>query len=87
MPTIPSKNSSLPWKFRAKFSSWFKPAQAPTRRSSRSFRIWTKAISSLTGQRLLPGHSARSKQLTEQGFNSIGTGVSGGEEGALKGPS
>lgn len=29
----------------------------------------------------------RNKQLSEQGFNFIGTGVSGGEEGALKGPS
>jgi len=28
----------------------------------------------------------RSKQLEELGFNFIGTGVSGGEEGALKGP-
>ncbi|WP_027091003.1 NADP-dependent phosphogluconate dehydrogenase [Cohnella thermotolerans] len=28
----------------------------------------------------------RSKELTEQGFHFIGTGVSGGEEGALKGP-
>lgn len=29
----------------------------------------------------------RSKKLTAQGINFIGTGVSGGEEGALKGPS
>lgn len=29
----------------------------------------------------------RNKELSEQGFNFIGTGVSGGEEGALKGPS
>jgi len=28
----------------------------------------------------------RSRELTEQGFHFIGTGVSGGEEGALKGP-
>ncbi|MCA8988803.1 MAG: NADP-dependent phosphogluconate dehydrogenase, partial [Planctomycetaceae bacterium] len=29
----------------------------------------------------------RDKQLREEGFRFIGTGVSGGEEGALKGPS
>lgn len=29
----------------------------------------------------------RNKELSEHGFNFIGTGVSGGEEGALKGPS
>ncbi|KAA0019569.1 NADP-dependent phosphogluconate dehydrogenase [Salinicola corii] len=29
----------------------------------------------------------RNKELSEAGFNFIGTGVSGGEEGALKGPS
>ncbi|PZD65170.1 phosphogluconate dehydrogenase (NADP(+)-dependent, decarboxylating), partial [Pantoea ananatis] len=29
----------------------------------------------------------RNKKLSDQGFNFIGTGVSGGEEGALKGPS
>ena len=29
----------------------------------------------------------RNKELSDQGFNHIGTGVSGGEEGALKGPS
>ncbi len=29
----------------------------------------------------------RNKELSDQGFNFIGTGVSGGEEGALKGPS
>lgn len=29
----------------------------------------------------------RNRELSEQGFNFIGTGVSGGEEGALKGPS
>ncbi|MFP8966983.1 NADP-dependent phosphogluconate dehydrogenase [Pokkaliibacter sp. CJK22405] len=29
----------------------------------------------------------RNKELSEEGFNFIGTGVSGGEEGALKGPS
>ncbi len=29
----------------------------------------------------------RHKQLAEEGFRFIGTGVSGGEEGALKGPS
>lgn len=29
----------------------------------------------------------RNKELSESGFNFIGTGVSGGEEGALKGPS
>lgn len=29
----------------------------------------------------------RNKALSDQGFNFIGTGVSGGEEGALKGPS
>ncbi|WP_163652849.1 NADP-dependent phosphogluconate dehydrogenase [Listeria sp. PSOL-1] len=29
----------------------------------------------------------RNKQLSDEGFNFIGTGVSGGEEGALKGPS
>jgi len=29
----------------------------------------------------------RNKELSEQGFNFIGPGVSGGEEGALKGPS
>jgi len=29
----------------------------------------------------------RNQELSEQGFNFIGTGVSGGEEGALKGPS
>lgn len=28
----------------------------------------------------------RNKELSEEGFNFIGTGVSGGEEGALKGP-
>ena len=29
----------------------------------------------------------RNKELSDKGFNFIGTGVSGGEEGALKGPS
>ena len=29
----------------------------------------------------------RNRELSDQGFNFIGTGVSGGEEGALKGPS
>ncbi|MFC5703497.1 NADP-dependent phosphogluconate dehydrogenase [Cohnella faecalis] len=39
------------------------------------------------GNAYFPDTQRRSKQLTEQGFNFIGTGVSGGEEGALKGPS
>ncbi|WP_250383830.1 NAD(P)-binding domain-containing protein, partial [Escherichia coli] len=29
----------------------------------------------------------RNRELSAEGFNFIGTGVSGGEEGALKGPS
>ena len=32
-------------------------------------------------------HSAAIKKLSELGIHFIGTGVSGGEEGALKGPS
>ncbi|MBN2983436.1 MULTISPECIES: NADP-dependent phosphogluconate dehydrogenase [Cohnella] len=39
------------------------------------------------GNAYFPDTQRRSKELTEQGFNFIGTGVSGGEEGALKGPS
>ncbi|RUS48359.1 NADP-dependent phosphogluconate dehydrogenase [Cohnella sp. AR92] len=39
------------------------------------------------GNAYFPDTQRRSRELTEQGFNFIGTGVSGGEEGALKGPS
>ncbi|GIO15596.1 6-phosphogluconate dehydrogenase, NADP(+)-dependent, decarboxylating [Cohnella xylanilytica] len=39
------------------------------------------------GNAYFPDTQRRSKELTEQGFHFIGTGVSGGEEGALKGPS
>jgi 6-phosphogluconate dehydrogenase len=38
------------------------------------------------GNAYFPDTQRRSKELTEQGFHFIGTGVSGGEEGALKGP-
>ncbi|MFX3633387.1 MAG: NADP-dependent phosphogluconate dehydrogenase [Candidatus Pristimantibacillus sp.] len=39
------------------------------------------------GNAYFPDTQRRSKALEEQGFRFIGTGVSGGEEGALKGPS
>jgi 6-phosphogluconate dehydrogenase len=39
------------------------------------------------GNAYFPDTVRRSKALEEQGFRFIGTGVSGGEEGALKGPS
>ncbi|GAA0832126.1 NADP-dependent phosphogluconate dehydrogenase [Paenibacillus glucanolyticus] len=39
------------------------------------------------GNAYFPDTQRRSKELAEQGFNFIGAGVSGGEEGALKGPS
>ncbi|MEK0313138.1 NADP-dependent phosphogluconate dehydrogenase [Cohnella sp. 56] len=39
------------------------------------------------GNAYFPDTQRRSKDLTERGFHFIGTGVSGGEEGALKGPS
>ncbi|MBB6671107.1 NADP-dependent phosphogluconate dehydrogenase [Cohnella nanjingensis] len=39
------------------------------------------------GNAYFPDTQRRSNDLTERGFNFIGTGVSGGEEGALKGPS
>ncbi len=39
------------------------------------------------GNAYFPDTQRRSKELTEKGFHFIGTGVSGGEEGALKGPS
>lgn len=38
------------------------------------------------GNAFFPDTQRRSRELTEQGFHFIGTGVSGGEEGALKGP-
>jgi 6-phosphogluconate dehydrogenase len=38
------------------------------------------------GNAYFPDTQRRSKELTEKGFHFIGTGVSGGEEGALKGP-
>ena len=34
-----------------------------------------------------PDTIRRNRELSAEGFNFIGTGVSGGEEGALKGPS
>ncbi|MHA6484639.1 NADP-dependent phosphogluconate dehydrogenase [Paenibacillus sp. strain BS8-2] len=39
------------------------------------------------GNAYFPDTQRRSKELEEKGFRFIGTGVSGGEEGALKGPS
>ncbi|MBY0160121.1 NADP-dependent phosphogluconate dehydrogenase [Paenibacillus lautus] len=39
------------------------------------------------GNAYFPDTQRRSKELAEKGFNFIGAGVSGGEEGALKGPS
>lgn len=39
------------------------------------------------GNAYFPDTQRRSRELTEKGFHFIGTGVSGGEEGALKGPS
>lgn len=39
------------------------------------------------GNAYFPDTQHRSKELAEKGFNFIGAGVSGGEEGALKGPS
>jgi 6-phosphogluconate dehydrogenase len=39
------------------------------------------------GNAYFPDTQRRNKELSEHGFNFIGTGVSGGEEGALKGPS
>ncbi|MEK4480226.1 MULTISPECIES: NADP-dependent phosphogluconate dehydrogenase [Paenibacillus] len=39
------------------------------------------------GNAYFPDTVRRSKELEEKGFRFIGTGVSGGEEGALKGPS
>ncbi|PZE22569.1 NADP-dependent phosphogluconate dehydrogenase [Paenibacillus xerothermodurans] len=39
------------------------------------------------GNAYFPDTQRRNKELSELGFNFIGTGVSGGEEGALKGPS
>ncbi|RXZ77061.1 NADP-dependent phosphogluconate dehydrogenase [Paenibacillaceae bacterium] len=39
------------------------------------------------GNAYFPDTQRRSKELEAQGFRFIGTGVSGGEEGALKGPS
>ncbi|WP_459178241.1 NAD(P)-binding domain-containing protein, partial [Cohnella faecalis] len=85
VPTYSVEEFVASWKFRAKFSSWFKPAQAPTRRSSRSFRIWTKAISSLTGATLTSRHSAPQQAIDRARLQLHRTGVSGGEEGALKG--
>jgi len=38
------------------------------------------------GNAHFPDTQRRSKELTEKGFHFIGAGVSGGEEGALKGP-
>jgi 6-phosphogluconate dehydrogenase len=38
------------------------------------------------GNAFFPDTQRRNKELQEQGFRFIGTGVSGGEEGALKGP-
>lgn len=57
-----------------------------------------KTIASLTphgqGRYLIDGGNTyyqdtirRNRELSDPGFNFIGTGVSGGEEGALKGPS
>ncbi|QOR65389.1 NADP-dependent phosphogluconate dehydrogenase [Cytobacillus suaedae] len=39
------------------------------------------------GNTLFVDTQRRNKELSEEGFHFIGTGVSGGEEGALKGPS
>lgn len=39
------------------------------------------------GNAYFPDTQRRNKELEEKGFRFIGTGVSGGEEGALKGPS
>ena len=39
------------------------------------------------GNAYFPDTQRRNKELEAQGFRFIGTGVSGGEEGALKGPS
>ena len=39
------------------------------------------------GNTLFTDTIRRNKELSAEGFNFIGTGVSGGEEGALKGPS
>ncbi len=39
------------------------------------------------GNAHFPDTQRRSRELTEKGFHFIGAGVSGGEEGALKGPS
>ncbi|WNQ13616.1 NADP-dependent phosphogluconate dehydrogenase [Paenibacillus aurantius] len=39
------------------------------------------------GNAYFPDTQRRNKELQEKGFRFIGTGVSGGEEGALKGPS
>ena len=58
------------------------------RRLMRLFRCLIKAISSSMAVTLISLiRYRRSKDLEAQGFRFIGTGVSGGEEGALKGPS
>ena len=58
------------------------------RRLMRLFRCLTKAISSSMAATLISlTRSVAIKILKHKGFRFIGTGVSGGEEGALKGPS
>ena len=41
----------------------------------------------MSGKSEFPGHGERTKYLDEKGILYIGTGVSGGEEGARRGPS
>ena len=73
---------------RARSRSWSRPAARWTRSSSSSSRCWRRTTSSSTAATAsTPTPSAATRISPARGLRFIGAGVSGGEEGARKGPS
>ena len=72
----------------ARYSCWSKQARRWMLLSNPSSRIWSRATSSsMAATSHFPDTIRRTAYVESKGLLYIGTGVSGGEEGALKGPS
>ena len=88
-PRDATRSSSRRWRSRARRSSWCKAGdRAPTRSSTSSSPLFEP------GDIIVDGGNAhfhdtirREKALRETGIHFVGAGISGGEEGALNGPS
>ena len=84
----PSRNLSSPSPSRARWSSSSRPAKPPTPSSTASCRCFEQGDIIIDGGNALWTDTIRrEKSLREKGLRFIGSGVSGGEEGARFGPS